>query len=538
MSIVHLDADGAYTVTAGDSTSAFTSLREALDAALPAVAAHEKAARLRDVDTGDLNGAWRWLPATDVETVAKEGVRIDAQAIREMADSLNSSPRPVPIDGGPTPKGMLESPVHGTAFSSGTPANGWAHWAVVVEGPGAEDAKLYLFSEIVPEVAREIDAGRMAEGSVHFGYASADGELPRGVELISHALTNDPAVKTLAPANSVRGMRFASRSIHLTGSLRARPLKRLPMAKITIRSQLALRGPALDKLTEVASLLGISIDDEMEAESWSSPTNEAIQAIKSLAKAEKILEGLPPPAAPAAPAAQTNAAKRTEGAPPPAAQATTPPGEGQRAPVAGLADEPAKDKFITDILAALMSAGVISSADDAAAALAACMAMMPKSEGAGDVDEAQQMSASARAGHVAAEQLRSEVEGMKRELAELRPLRDEKRARDHADYIDAEAKRRGITLTTATRAKLLKMDKAGVDAALDLVAQPPTGNVMGGVGDDAQPGDVTSVKAATDACMEEARRSAKKDEPEHYVRARAQDIARKRFPGAFGASAD
>ncbi len=556
--IVYRDADGAYTVTSGDSTSSYTSLREALDAALPAVATHEKAARLRDEKSGDLNGAWRWLPATDVEAVAKGGVRIDATAIREMADSLNTSPRPVPIDGGPTPEGMAPSPVHGTAFDSGTPANGYAHWAVVVEGPTVDDAKLYLFAEVMPHIAREIDSGRLAEGSVHFGYSSVDGELPRGVELISHALTNDPAVKTLAPANSVRGLTLGTRTVSMVGALRARPITRTrekSMKKIAIRAGLtaivnetakkagkdaeAVRGPALDKLAQLATSLGIDINDEMDSESWESPIDQAICALKNAAKVEKILEAAPaaPPAS-AAPAVAAASAKRTDAAPPAASAA--PATETQRSPVAGLADEPAKDKFIADVLAALVNAGVIADATDAASALAAVQAMPPKSEGATDTDPTQQMGAGGsaaasaeRSASVAAEQMRADIVSMKRELEELRPLREEKRARDHADHVDGEAKRRGITLTTAVRAKLLKMDKAGVDAALDLVSQPPTGMVMGDVGDTASGGTELTIRSATDACMDEAAKQAAKDEPKHLTRARAQRMARERFPAAF-----
>lgn len=219
-------------------------------------------------------------------------------------------------------------------------------------------------------------------------------------------------------------------------------------------------------------------------------------------------------------------------APPPAADA-------QRGAVAGLADEAAKDKFIADVLAALVNAGVTSDANDAASALAAVQAMPPKSEGGGDAagDPTQQMgAAAARSASVAAaaEQMRADIVNMKRELEELRPLRDEKRARDHADHVDGEAKRRGITLTTAVRAKLLKMDKAGVDAALDLVAQPPTGLVMGNVGDSES--EPVSVTEAIDSLVPEALKSAPKGgEPAAHTRSRATRMAKSRWPSLFGA---
>lgn len=191
-------------------------LREALDAARATMRA--KAAFLRDPDSGDLVGAWRWLPATEEESAPIGGVRIDATAIDEMAASLNDRSTPIPIDGGPAPHGMLASEVHGTAFDSGTPANGWAHAAVSVAGDDGR-VELYLWAELLPSVAREIDAGRLAMGSVHFGCERVEEDgAPRGCVLISHALTNTPAVTTIAPANSVRdGISSAWRSRAIAG---------------------------------------------------------------------------------------------------------------------------------------------------------------------------------------------------------------------------------------------------------------------------------------------------------------------------------
>lgn len=313
------NADGTFTAGA----DVYDTLREALDAALPLVATFEKPLYFRDAETGELNGEMRWLPACDVEGAPLRGIRIDAEAIEEMAASLNANPRAIPINGGPTPPGLLPSQPHGDIVDSSTLANGRAQWGLVVE-QGAT-TELYLFSEVMPHIARELDVGRLAEGSVCFDWQTTEqtdaGPVPRGVELISHAFTNDPAVKTLAPANSVRG---GYRVHPLTGALRAaRHRGARPMAKITVRAGLtaivnetakkagkdaaAVRGPALDKLAQLCALVGVEMDDEMSAKEWESPLSRAVCVVKDAAMEEKILE----PAAPVASATARSRSTRT-----------------------------------------------------------------------------------------------------------------------------------------------------------------------------------------------------------------------------------
>lgn len=579
--IIRADLGGTYEVTAGDSTDSYASLRDALDAALPTVATREKTATLRNPDTGELNGAWRWLPATDVEPSAVGGVRIDAAAIREMAASLNARPGPVPIDGGPTPAGMLPSDVHGTAYTGGgTPANGWAHWAVVVEGPGADQAKLYLYAELVPEVARELDAGRIATGSVHFGYASLEGEAPRGVELISHALTNDPAVKTLAPANSVRE-RHVRRAHHLIGVLRARPITRkTTMSKpttIQIRAGLSsildetakksgkapatVRGPALDKLGQVASLLGISIDDEMSSDSWESPTSRAICVLKDAAMEEKILDAAigtqAPAAAASAPAggAAAASAQRTDAAPAPApAPAPAADPAAQRAPVAGLADEPAKDTFITQLMAALVQAGLAKDGDTADAALAALQANAAKISGAlgaadAPADPAAQQQMSAERARESAELVG--LRGRVLELEKRVKAADEAEAlRVDEAWFDAEIARRSkpglpFAITDGERKTVFAARAALGSAAwrehsatvfFNARHQPPTATVMPATDDERGSGKTpASVTEAIDSFVAEAKKQAKSpDEPAAHTRSRATRMARAAFPQLFG----
>lgn len=248
---------------------AYSTLREAIDAARSLVSTNGKSPFLRDPDTGEVNGAWRWLPATEEESAPIGGVRIDAVAIDEMAESLNSRSTPIPIDGGPAPDGMLSSDVHGTASThGGTPANGWAHWAVSVAGSDGV-VELYLWAELIPSVAREVDAGRIAMGSVHFGCERIEGEdSPRGCVLISHALTNNPAVTTLAPANSVRSTASAWRSRTIAGRVLrgggekvAESIQRAdePQSEGDNQPAEAQRGPGQDALAAVLQSIGAEV---------------------------------------------------------------------------------------------------------------------------------------------------------------------------------------------------------------------------------------------------------------------------------------
>lgn len=263
---VHASASGWDVVGAGGSQH-FDTLRSALDAALPIVTGgRQKASYLRNPDTMEPNGAWRWLPACEEEDAPVKGVRIDAEALREAAASLNARPSAIAIDGGPTPPGMLPSEVHGTPMTGGaTPANGWAHWAVVVVNAQGR-CELYLWGELLPVVARELDAGRIGAGSVDLRFTSTEGDAPRGVELASFALTNDPAVKTLMPPNSQRaaeGALLTTRTYRLAGLALLRGRNQAPMSKLAKKSsKKTLRGPATDAEAKLFALFGLDPTDE------------------------------------------------------------------------------------------------------------------------------------------------------------------------------------------------------------------------------------------------------------------------------------
>jgi hypothetical protein len=533
-------------------------LKETLDAALSSI--DKKLDGYLRNEAGDRIGVFRWLPATEEEAKPIGGARIDAIAIEQMAASLNERSTAIPIDGGPTPTEVVDgiaSEVHGTAKTGGgTPANGWAHAAVVHVGDDGV-TELYLYAELFPSIAREVDAGRLAFGSVHFGFNEKDGDAPRDVTLISHALTNDPAVTTLSPANDVRTPAVAFIS-HRTRSLMAKPVP--APKKITIRSQIAFRGPALDKLTEVAASLGIDIDEEMDAECWSSPTSEAIQAIKSLAKAEKVLEGLPSakpkePVAASADAGATDAAKsakakqsgqRAEGDPVP------PPGDAKPA-------DGAEASAALDLMRELLG--------KPEATLAECIDLLKanadpikKAIGAGpdaaaqaDANQAAQASAepkgddAARSARMDDVALRSEVATLRTRLASIEGEASALRATALRTRVDGEIR------TALTRGKREMGDDLIATLVADLCAVTddaararhlaravpggaPIGDVMGKGGAKGSSDASLTQKSATDSEMEAAKASAAPNEPKHVTRARAQRLASAKHPHLFEAS--
>lgn len=155
-------------------------------------------------DDGEPDGVWRALDASAVEDEPIDGARISERTIWELAESLNTSPKAKAVNGGPS-SGFAASLPHGDAFEGGGhPANGWAHVGVpVIKASGR--THLYLFAELTAEVAKEVDRGRLAFGSVYFGMERIDEEdnfAALGAALISHALTNDPAVETLSPGSA------------------------------------------------------------------------------------------------------------------------------------------------------------------------------------------------------------------------------------------------------------------------------------------------------------------------------------------------
>lgn len=278
---------------------------DALDAALAHNGGKTKDALLRDPDTKDLNGAWRWLHATDVEDApAYDGARIDETTVAQAVASLNSQPLPRPINGG-----SPDSPAHTPAGDS--IATGYAHHAVtVVDSDGRHGA--YVIAELVPSVARVVDSGRVAWTSIGLGGSVGDDAAIRDAEFDHLALTNTPAVKTLTSSAAIRkpGERFvAVRTHRVTRAVRpqrntmatetapaAAPVVRAEMADDMIAALMALldaHGIAADAPDAAAAVMALaekvkSEKPEEGAEVEASEADKAKESAVEAARSEKV----------------------------------------------------------------------------------------------------------------------------------------------------------------------------------------------------------------------------------------------------------
>lgn len=204
----------------------YASLREALDSLLTDEDYRPKAGILRS-ESGEQVGVWRWLDATAEEPQPyHDGFQITHDVIAESASLLNRS-SPAPIDGG-------TSPAHSQLQDTSTRADGYAHVGVEVQDRSGR-WHLFLYCELDASVARDLDSGRLAYGSVAFD--------KRTSRLLQHALTNVPAVDGLRPNNSVRAIEAANVSIR---SMRITMPKTPTVAK---RATLAEAEPLLLEMT-------------------------------------------------------------------------------------------------------------------------------------------------------------------------------------------------------------------------------------------------------------------------------------------------
>lgn len=191
----------------GAVLSSHATVLDALAASAPR--AHEPHLR----ENGEPVGEFRWLDAASTETASEDGY-FDATALAELVDSLNTASMPVPIDGGAA-VGLSPSPVHGTADDSSTPANGWGHAGALVEL--ADGPHMFMWSELWPSVAQDVDRGRIAYGSVlAMTPKRAEDGAYRECRLVGHALTNVPVIRTLTPSTAVRAFAPSVRSLSMT----------------------------------------------------------------------------------------------------------------------------------------------------------------------------------------------------------------------------------------------------------------------------------------------------------------------------------
>lgn len=273
----------------GAVLSTHDTLRRALDAALGLEAFGAKldhtlrAVRpvLHDHDSGAACGAYRWLDASAEEAEEMDdGSQVTPGAIRSMAARLNDG-EAVPLDGGAIP-GLAHSEVHGQLRDSGVLARGWAHVGVEWREEATSawpDGRVHLalYAEVLPDVARAMDTGELAFGSIGFAQSPKNHD---DAVLVQHALTNRPAVPGLLPAPAMRtevisnGRRFARG-----------PIRRMHM---TIKNT-AARGPASEKLKSIFASLNITGDDALK--NFYECVYNPLRALQDAATVEGMLEG-------------------------------------------------------------------------------------------------------------------------------------------------------------------------------------------------------------------------------------------------------
>ena len=491
--IVRETADG-WEVVDGTKATAYTTRREALDAARALLGEDTKPAILRDADTGEPSGAWRWIHATNEEAESIDNARIDAVTVRELVDSLNAKTKAEPIVGG-TP----DSPSHANAGNH--PANGYAHQAVeVVDADGTHGA--YAWSEFVTEVDANIASGRLAWASIGAGGTLNEDGAIRNADWDHVLITNKPAQHNLVSGSAVRtaGERVvAVRSYPLTPRIRMAAKKTTVRAELT---KLALRGPALDALTKLCASLGISMDDEMASEEWESPCVAAVRAVRTLAAAEKTLEAL-------------------TGTPGEAARSLARHVIATRAEVA--------DADLETLAKALGLEPGAAIAD----LIKAAEGMEPKKAAPEPTDaekaEAAKLAAEKSATGETLVALRSEVAA----------LRAKDEAREDVAFLDGLLAVRKMVLRDETRGQMLavlradrKAGRATVEGLVKEIHVPMTGNVVPAGGTSTDPIEGTSSEPTTQAIETEiaAIRSHHPKDPAHvlYARARKNLIARTR----------
>lgn len=500
LSLIVVETESGAEVRVRDSEEpgeAYPSLRAALDSLLTDAEFKPKAGILR---TGDEPvGVWRWIDATAEEPAPiEDGSQVTRDVIATMAAGLNSG-SPAPMDGG-------TSTAHSQLEDTSTPSDGFAHVGVEVRDLSGR-WHLFLYCELDLAIAASVDSGRLAYGSV--GFTSKG-------RLLQHALTNVPAVEGLRPNNSIRGARGVRVHFRTT---------RITMPKAT--NDISKRGPALDLLAKIAASLGVSVEDEMSAESFSSPLMDAISAIKSAAKTENALEAAAGAQAPAAPPAEgASAAARAE--PPPVAP--PPAGEAPRAEGA-FADAAAMELFASESLALFRD--IFGKPDEAPAAVLD-LAKASSAAFKGAIGQAAP-PADAGAMSVPADAARAASDAHQRTLDEVAKLRTDIARRDLRDAIAKRATDAKVALpeldqlvTDALAVTDVSARDRMISSAVRAAQTVPSGDVFGR----SAPGgatDATTLVEAAEQLMPEVAK-ANPGKPAHVLVSIAQRTARARFP--------
>ena len=210
----------------GKSIARFDGPQAALDSLLDLAAYADALSEPTFYDAhGKAAGVFRWLDASAEEPSAQsDGSQVTAPRIRSMIDQRNGAGEPCMIDGGGAAAGGAPSGPHQSAVHSAARANGWAHVAAEWREPGGR-VHLALYAELHPDIAPDVESGRLAKGSILFGQSTTD---PNAARLFTHALTNMPIVAGLVPSSAFRSL-TADDSLLFA---RAQPTRTIIMKKI------------------------------------------------------------------------------------------------------------------------------------------------------------------------------------------------------------------------------------------------------------------------------------------------------------------
>lgn len=418
-------------------------------------------------------GVWRWLDATAEEPEPMpDGSQVTREVIAALAARLNRSSA-VPMDGG-------TSEAHQQLRETSTHADGFAHVGVEVRDLDGR-WHLFLYCEIDPDVARAIDSGRLAYGSIGF---TEDGRL------LQHALTNVPAVEGLRPNNAIRtsgGTRVFFRSMEI----------RMSKNKIAKRATLAEVEPLLAEMT------GASTED----------LGTVIVEMVARVKAEHdAVESAPSEMAVEADGERSASV---------------------RALLEGFADEAAQDAFTSEVLGALRDifgqpdaspAAVLDMLKSSVAAFKGALGVAEPAPDAGTGDAAAMTAARAALAEVP--RLRAEIERLRAGIAR-RDLRESiaRRAADARVSLaqgDVDQLVSDVLATTDPGAR-----ERAIERALRAAQAVPSGDVFARTA--AQRTQPDDFRAAWESLLPEAEKSNPKA-ARHVLVAIAQRMARERFP--------
>lgn len=474
--VVETESGAEVRLRDADAGEAYPTLRAALDSLLADNDYRPKRGILRD-ESGHEVGQWRWLDATAEESApAPDGSQVTRELIATMAARLNAG-SPAPMDGG-------TSPAHSQLSATETRSDGYVHTGVEVQDRAGR-WHLYVYAETSPDVARDIDSGRLAYGSIGF---SSDGRL------LQHALTNVPAVEGLAPNNSVR----ATAGVHFRSM-------RITMPKISKRATLAEAEPML------LEMLGVS------AEELGTKLVELAAAAK--ADAEK-----PEPEMESAPVESAEAREQPASEEP-----------GQRA-VPGLEDQAALEAFASSVVGGMQDlfgkpeASPSELLDLFTASLAAFKGALgqgapPDDAGADAAAMSQQDATAARAALTALPALRAEVASLRAEVAK-RDTREsiQRRAVEAKATLSGEQLEQLVADTLAVQDTAVR-ERMIVHALRSSIV--PTGDVFARANKDTT--QHADFRAAWRSLLPEIEKANPRLPRQHHV-ALAQRAARERYP--------